>query len=243
MTDILTAQGVIGHNQPSDPFTLFAESIEDLLLEANNYLDGEPIETEEQEQAVASILTRLRREANGADDARKAEKKPFDEQAKAVQAKWTPLLTKADLAVTAAKEALSAFLRKKEDAQRAAAEAAIEEARRQADAAAQAMQNTRPDDLAGLTTARVLQEAAEDARKRAERLDRAKAQAKGGERAVGLRRSYHAEITDPLAFGKWAWTHRNAEYLAFLEGLAEREARGGDKGIPGLVIHTERKAA
>lgn len=240
----MTAQGEVSlsHNAPADPFTLLSESIDDLLLEANNFLDGKAIETEEQEQAVASILTRLRREANAADEARKAEKKPHDEAAAAVQAKWNPLIDKGRQAVSTAKTALTAFLRKKEEAQRAAAEAARMEAERQAAAARQAAEQASPTDLAGQTVARHLADNAAAAAKQAEKLGKAKVQAKGGERAVGLRSSWSAQITDPIAFGKWAWEHRRDDYWAFLEQLAEREARHGPRDIPGLKINEERKA-
>lgn len=229
-------------NMPDDPFTLFAESIDDLLLEAQNFLDGSEIENEEQERAVASILTRLRREANGADEARKAEKLPHDEAAKAVQSKWAPLLSKADLAVRTAKTVLGAYLQKKETAQRAAAEAARQEADRQATAAREAAEKASPSDLAGQTTARVLQENAAAAAKTAGRLEKAKPQAAGGERAVGLRTSYVAEITDPIAFGKWAWEHRKEEYLAFLTSLALRECRHGPRDLPGVGIIETKQA-
>jgi DNA repair and recombination protein RAD52 len=97
-------------NMPTDKATLFAEEIEDLLLEARNYLDGEPIANEDQASAVSSLLNRLRRVANDADDARKDEKRPHDEATKAVQGKWKPILDKADLAATAAKQALAPWL-------------------------------------------------------------------------------------------------------------------------------------
>lgn len=233
----------IGHNRPADPFVLFSESIEDLLVEANNYLDGKEIENEGQEQAVASILTRLRREANAADDQRKAEKKPHDEAAAAVQAKWQPLLKKADMAVQAAKAALSSFLQKKEGAQRAAAQAARQEAEQQAAAAREAAEKASPSDLAGQTTARVLAENAAAAEKLAKRLEKAPVQAKGGERAVGLRTSYQAEIIDPVAFGKWAWANRKEEYVAFLTSLAIRECRHGPRDLPGVRVTQQRTAA
>lgn len=232
----------IGHNQP-DPFTLFAESIDDLLLEAGNYLDGAEIENEDQEAAVASILTRLRREANAADEQRKTEKRPHDEAARAVQTKWAPLLEKADTAVTAAKNALTAFLVKKEAAQRAAANAAAQEARELAEAAAQLRKDASPNSLADQSTLREREKAAAEAARRADRLDKAKPQAKGGERAVGLRTAYRAEIIDATAFARWVWANRRGEMLTFLELVAERESRGGDKAIPGLKVHTERKAA
>lgn len=230
-------------NAPADPFTLFSESISDLLLEAENFLDGGDIETEEQEQAVASILTRLRREAGGADDARKAEKKPHDDAGKAVQSKWQPLLQRAELAVTTAKTVLGRYLQKKDAAQRAAAEAARQEAERQAVAARKAAEQASPADLAGQTTARVLQENAAAAAKTADRLEKAKPQAVGGERAVGLRKSFRAEIEDATAFARWVWAQRRGELLTFLEAVAQREVRGGRTDIPGVKTIEDKKAA
>jgi hypothetical protein len=122
---------------PTDKATLFAEEIEDLLLEARNYLDGEPIANEDQASAVSSLLNRLRRVANDADDARKDEKRPHDEAAKAVQGKWKPILDKADLAATAAKQALAPWLQQVEAKQREEAEAARREADRLAAIAAE----------------------------------------------------------------------------------------------------------
>lgn len=237
-----TELATIGHNRP-DTFTLFSESIGDLLVEAQNFLDGSEIENEGQEQAVASILTRLRREANGADEARKAEKKPHDNAAKAVQSKWQPLLSKADTAVNAAKAVLASYLQKKEAAQRAAAEAARQEAEQKAAAARQAAENAAQTDYAALEQAKALQETAHAAGKVADRLEKAKPQAKGGERAVGLRSSYQAEIIDPVAFGKWAWANRKEEYVAFLTSLAIRECRHGPRDLPGVRVTQQRKAA
>jgi hypothetical protein len=45
------------------------------------------------------------------------EKKPHDERCKAVQAKWKPIIDKADLATSTAKEALAPWLRKVEEQQ------------------------------------------------------------------------------------------------------------------------------
>src|SRR5690349_674097 len=117
-------------NAPADPATLFAEEVEDLLLECRNWLDGEPVETEAQADAISALVNRARRIRKDADEARKAEKKPHDDAAKAVQAKWVPTIDKADLAAETAKKALAPYLQKVEDQQRAEAEAARAEAER-----------------------------------------------------------------------------------------------------------------
>jgi hypothetical protein len=233
------ATAAIGHNQP-DPFTLYSESIEDLLLEANNFLDGKEIENEEQEAAVASILTRLRREADAADDQRKAEKKPHDDAAAKVQEKWKPLLSKADLAVNVAKNALTSFLIKKDEAQRAAAQAATEEARQKALLAAQTQ--AAPDDLAGQTVARIRGEEAAAALKTAQRLTKARPQAKGGERAVGLRSVWTPALTDARAALAHYRARQPDELKAWLLDQAWRDVRAGARAIPGFTITEERKA-
>jgi hypothetical protein len=231
-----------GRNSPPEPFDAFRLEIEDLFAEANNWLDGEPIATQQQADDVSALVNRLRKVLKDADDQRKAEKKPHDDAAKAVQALWTPLLSKAELAASTARNALAVFLRKKEDEQRAGAEALRKEAEQAAEAAAQSRQLANPESLSDQTAVRVREEAAAALAKAADRAAGAKAHAKGGERAVGLRSDWKAEVTDALAFGKWAWEHRRDEYLGFLTGLAQRECRQGPKGIPGIIVHEVRKA-
>jgi hypothetical protein len=182
-------------NAPADPATLFREEIDDLLLEARNYLDGEPIANEQQAEAVSSLLNRLRRVAKDADEARKTEKKPHDDAAKAVQAKWTPIIDKAALASSTAKQALAPWLRQVEEKQRAEAEAARVEAERLARIAAEA-HSTASGNLQANEDAERLLKAAEAARKDAAKADKAKAHAKGGERAVGLRSVWTPTLTD-----------------------------------------------
>jgi hypothetical protein len=228
-------------NAPAEPAALFAEEVDDLMLEARNWLDGEPITNEQQAEAVSSLLNRLRRVAKDADEARKVEKKPHDDAAKSVQAKWTPIISKAELAASTAKQALAPYLRAIEDQQRAEAEAARKEAERLAEIARAAHQQA-SGNLEASEGAERLLKAAAAAEKDAVRAGKAKAHAAGGERAVGLRSYYTAEVVDPVMFGKWAWEHRRDQYVQFLHELAEREARLGIREIPGLKITEERKA-
>jgi hypothetical protein len=227
-------------NAPADPATLFREEIDDLLLEARNYLDGEPIANETQAEAVSSLLNRLRRVSKDADDARKVEKKPHDDAAKAVQAKWTPIIAKADLAASTAKEALAPWLRAVEEKQRAEAEAARAEAERLAQIAAEA--HARADDLQSAEDAERLLKAADAARKDAAKADKAKAHAKGGERAVGLRSVWTPTLTDACAALKH-YRERQPELLKqWLVEQAERDVRAGARSIPGFEV-TEARVA
>lgn len=238
----MNAVATIGHNSPPDPFEGFRLHIEDLFEQAQQFLDGTGIQNQAQADDVSALLNMVRKSSNDADEQRKAEKKPFDDGAKAVQAKWKPLLDKLDLAAFTAKNALAPFLRKQEEEARAKAEELRLEAERQAKAVRDAHAKAAADDLAAQASMREMEKASERAQRDASKAAKVRPQAKGGERAVSLRTSYRAEIIDPLALGKWAWENRRDEYLAFLTDLAERESRQGPKGIPGITVHTERNA-
>lgn len=227
-------------NAPADPAVLFAEEVEDLLLEARNFLDGEPIANEQQAEAVSSLLNRLRRVSKDADEARKIEKKPHDDAAKAVQAKWTPIIGKADLAASTAKQALAPWLRQVEERQRAEAEAARVEAERLARAATEAHQAS-TGDLQAREEAERLLAAAGEAQKAATKADKQKAHAKGGERAVGLRSVWTPTLTDSCAALKHYRERRPEDLKSWLVEQAEQDVRAGARSIPGFEV-TEARA-
>jgi hypothetical protein len=227
----------------AEPLQTHGMNIEDLFAEAKNWLDGEPIATPEQADAVGKLLDMIRQARKAADEQRKVEKKPHDDAGKAVQEAWNPLLVKCDLALSTCKSALTPWLeaveaRQREEADRARQQAA--DSQRAAQAALQAAPST---DLTARADAEMLLEEASRSEKAAAKLDKARPQALGESRAIGLRTFYRAEVTDYTAFARWAWTTRRAEYEAFLNDLAEREGRRGPVTIPGLLVHTERKAA
>lgn len=238
----MNAPATIGHNQPPDPFEAFKLDLESLYDEAGNFLDGQPIENQQQADDISALVNRLRKSIGGADEARKEEKRPHDEAAQAVQDKWIPTINRARLALTTAKNALAAFLSSQEAAQRAAAQALQEEAIRQAEAAALAQSQARPDDLAGQTTARARMLVADEARKAAEKADKARPQAKGGERAVGLRSRWTAILTDPCAALKHYREKQPAELKAWLTEQAQQDVRAGARTIPGFEIKEEKVA-
>ena len=228
-------------NAPADPAILFAEEIDDLLLEAKNHLDGEPIATEGQAEAVSSLLNRLRRVSKDADTARADEKRPHDEAAKAVQGKWKPLLDKAGLAVNVAKEALAPWLVKVEEKQRAEAEAARIEADRLAQVAAGAFAKS-SGNLQARDDAERLVEAAREAEKHAAKADKAKAHARGGERAVGLRSVWTPTLTDPCAALRFYRDREGDALKSWLVEQAEKDVRAGARSIPGFEV-TEARVA
>jgi hypothetical protein len=239
------AEAVIGHNQPPEPtpYEAIKLHIEDLMETAQGFLDGEPITTQAMADEVGKLLAAARDAEKAAEAQRVIEKRPHDEAAKAVQALWTPLTAKCGLVASTAKRALAPFL----EAEQAKRDAEAVEARKLAEALAAeaqaALQAAAATDLAAREQAEDLLKEAGKADRAANRAGKGRASAAGGARAVSLRTSYVAEVTDYTAFARWAWTHRRAEYEAFLVDLAEREGRNGPVSIPGIIVHTKREAA
>lgn len=231
------------NNPPSSPFEERAAAITDLYDEARNWLDEKGVQSQADADGVSKLLDMLRREAKAADEARKEEKRPHDEAAKAVQAKWKPVLDKAELAQRVCKDALTPFLRRQDEERRKAEE----EARRQAEAAEiaaqQAFERSGVSDLEAREEAEKLAAAAKAAEAEARKAGKQKAHAKGGSRAVGLRTSYRAEITDLRAFAGFVWSNHQQELTEFLGGIASRLVRNGFRDIPGVTVHEVKEAA
>lgn len=228
-------------NRPAEPAVMFAEEIADLMLEAKNYLDGEPIANAHQAEAVSAILNRARRISNDADDIRKAEKRPHDDAGKVVQSKWRPILEAADLAASTAKQALAPWLVKLDDEQRAIAEAARIEAERMAAIALEA-RHSASGNLTAVEDAERLTKAAVAAGKDAARADKAKPLATGGERAVGLVDKFTPELVDPVEALKHYRATVPNELKIWLLDQAMQDVRAGARLIPGFLVHHTREA-
>lgn len=223
------------------PDIAFSMAVDDLYAEAANFVDGAPVETQGQADALASIITSAKQIRKDADAARKDEKQPHDDAAKAVQEKWKPVLTKVEDVIAAVQKPLTAWLQ----AQEAERERAAQEARADADRlAAEAVAAARTSgSLTDLTATRELQEAAVKAHKDANRAEKAKSHVQGGGRAIGLRAYWTAEMTDSAAALKWARETHPDDLKEFLRELAGKAVNAGAREIPGFTISNERKVA
>lgn len=225
----------------STPDMAFSMAVDDLYAEAANFVDGEPVETQSQADALAAIITGAKQIRKDADAARKVEKQPHDDAAKAVQAKWVPVLTKADDVIAAVQKPLTAWLQAQEvEQQRIAAEARAEADRLAAEAVAAAQTS---GSLERLTATRELQDAAVKAGKRANYVEKAKSHVQGGGRAIGLRTYWDATLTDSAAALKWARDQHPEQLREFLRELAGKAVNAGAREIPGFTITNERKVA
>lgn len=235
----------IGGNNPPDPtaYEAVKTHIDDLYVEAKNFLDGEPIDSQGQADAVSRLLDDLRKAEKAADAARKVEAKPFDEGKAEVQTRYKPLLEKATTGADVCKRALAPWLEKLEAEKRAAAEAARREAEEKARAAAEAIRKAQESaDLEAREQAELLAKEAKQAERAATQAENDKAGAHGGSRAVTLRTYYTPVLTDGVSALMHFFSTRREECDRFLIGLAEAEVRAGKRQIPGFEIKEERRA-
>lgn len=236
-----------GHNNPPSPFEEIKQTIDDLYLEAKNFADGEPITTKGQAEAVSALIDGLRKAATKADDARKTENKPFDEGKAVVQEKYNRLIGKtkavtgkAPLAIELCEEALKPWLLKLEAAQAERERIAAEQAAQAALEAQEALAK-RTDSLedAEKAEAAILHAKAAGASHKA--ATKTRANVKGGERAVGLTKTYTPVMTDGVEAARHYWKTDRTTVEAFFLGLAEKDVRAGKRAIPGFEINEGRK--
>lgn len=240
----MTAITMLGHNNPPEPtpFEAAAERIDTLFMEAKHWLDGNEAGSQAEADAIGKLMDMVRAAKKDADAKRAEEKRPHDEAAKAVQEKYRPLLTRADLMVEGCKAAITPWLMKIEAEKRAREDAARKEAEAKALAAQEAVRAAQAADLEAREKAEALLRDAKKAEAAATKATNDKAHAKGGARAVTLRTSYDAEVTDMQAFARWAWGHRQADLAEFLDGLAKRVVAAGVRDIPGVTVHEIKTA-
>jgi hypothetical protein len=216
----------------------FEMALEDVHLEAGNFLDGEPIATQEQADAIGSIIAKAKAIKRDADAARKQDKEPHLEAGRAVDANYKPVETKADAVIRAAQAPLTDWLRKLEDEQQEAALKAREEAARLAQEAI-AAQRTSSGNLAAIEVADALQRDADAAAKIAAKASKQSAHVAGDGRAIGLRTYRVVTVTDYRTLLNWLAANDKPALRDFMDEYA-RKATGG---LPGVSIEQERRVA
>lgn len=220
-----------GHNNPP-PDAAFGLHIDDLFTLLSDTLAGGEVSNDEQEAAIDAILDDFRKASADADKKRKEEAKPFDDGKKAVQARWKPIIDKADRGVQACKEALTPYRTAKQRAKDEAASKAREEAEAREAAARAAIEQS--DDLETRYAAEQQFEAAKKLTAVANKIDRS---------ATGLRTYWEAEITDRGAALRHYLTRSPERFEALIQQLADEDARGARAPVPGIVFHERKKAA
>ena len=233
-----------GHNNPPEPspFEAASASVDELLVEAKNWLDGSSVATQEEADAIGRITAMARAATKKLDTLRVEEKRPHDDAARAVQERFKPILARCDLIIDACKKSLTPFLAKLEAEKREAeriARAKADEARKAAEDAIRASQAT---DIEAREQAEAMLANAKRLEASATRAENDKAKASTGGRAMSLRTTYRAELTDDRLAARHYWSSRRDEFAELLAKFARDDVAAGAREIPGFVIHEEKVA-
>lgn len=245
----MNAVATIGHNNPPEPtpFELSRQAIQDLYNEAKIWLDGEPVTTQQQADALNTLKDRIKKAAKAAEENRKADIKPYQDEVDAIQSAYNELIGK-NKSVTGiairAEEAVNAALRpylvELDRKQQEAARLAREEADRKREEALAAIRQRDDANLAEREQAELLVKQAKEAAEAARKAEGAKAHARGEGRATGLRTVYRAVMTDAKEAAAWVWVNRRDELMIFVQEQADKAVRAGSRKIQGFDIIEEK---
>lgn len=233
-----------GNNPPMSPFEEAEKKVEDIYGEAKLWLDGAKVDSAELADGIANLLKLIRDARKLADDNRETENEPFNKGKAEVQARYKPLLEKADRAAQACKLALQPWLDAEDRRLKEEARKAREEAERKEREAREAYQKAQQDaaNLAERERAEVMLKDAKRAGTAANKAERKTAVAGNVGRAIALRTVYTPIITNATDFGRYVWKEQWAEMDLFLQDLAHRLVAAGHRDLPGVTVAEEKVA-
>lgn len=208
--------------------------------------DLKEITTKEQSERLTDFVTGARGLWKKVEEQRKADKKVHDERGKAVQAAYVSLGEKLKRSAEIVTNMQAAWLKKEEErlakeraAERAEAEAKLEEARRRAAAA-----EARNDVSGEVDAAEELKKAEKEAKAAAKPVKAKASSATGGGRAMSLRTVYSCEIVNiNHAFVAFRENPEVAELLIRLANAEVRSQKGEKTAPTGFKLVEERKSA
>lgn len=232
------ATPAIGHNQ--SPFDLVKQEIEDLFEEAKNWADGEPIASQEIHDQIEKLRDGIHEAGKRADALRVEEKKPLDEQVKAIQDRYNVYIQPKRGKVDLAKSTLDALLTPWRS--RVAAEKAAEAAR--VAAIAEAARVAATEAIRASSGNLAAREEAEELLADAKKLEKtATSTWKAATTGTGLRTVWTATLQDADAALDWAYGRDPARFTALVQQMADEAVRGGLRSVPGFSVADEKRAA
>jgi chromosome segregation ATPase len=221
------------HNNPPDPLDEALAPYGDFIAEAEGWLDGEPVQTEDQMKAVDAILKQIKAAEKAVKDAEESEAKPIYDAWKAAKARFAPTLDDLGRIKKGLVSIVDVFKRKlaaeKAEAERKA-RAEAEAKRREAEKAA------RKADAADIEAQREAAEAMEAAKQA-----QAEAAAASKDTVKGLRTVTKYEVTDHRALLHWIAKNDRDAITAFVDEYARRNHRD-IVGAEGLNVWQEKVA-
>lgn len=223
----------IGDNNPPDPIDEAVAPFGDAIAEAENWLDGKPVENEAQMIAVDAILADIRSAGTAIAKAQKDSTAPLHDIWKAEIARWKPTVDDIERLKKGLAALVDPFKRKLAAEKEAIKRAAYEEANRKERAASEAAATA---DASNIETQREI--AAMQADTQAAKQAAADA---NKDTVKGLRTVTHFEVTNYSDLLRWM----NANARDVLDAAALEYVRRNHKdgmARPGVRVWTEKEA-
>lgn len=221
-----------GHNMPPDPIDEALAPYGDTIAEAENWLDGTPVENEDQMKAVDALIADMRKLGSELAKAKKSATAPLHDAWKAEIARWKP----AEDDVERIKRGLAALVdpfKRKLAAEKAEAERkAREEAEAKARAAREAVLAAEASDIEAQRAADAAKAEAEEAAKAAKRA--------GKDQVKGMRTVTRYAIEDHRAALHWIAKNDRDAVTAFVDEYVRRNHRAAN--IDGVRVWQEKEA-
>ena len=229
----MNAPAKIGHNAPPDPIDDALAPYGDAISEAENWLDGSPVENEAQMKEVDALLKQVKAAKKAVGDAEESAAKPIYDKWKAEKAKFAPTLTDLDRIAKGLIAINDGFKRKLAAEKAEAARLAQEEMWRKARDAEEASRKANAGDI----------EAQREAAARQEAFDAAEAEARAAAKDTvkGMRTVTRYEITDHRALLNWIAKNARDDVTAFIEEWARKNHKAYSDA-DGLRVWKEREA-
>ena len=231
--DGINPRAVIGGNNPPDPIETITAPFDNDRAEAENWLDGTPVENEAQMKAVDALRATMRQWRLGLERGQKDATAPLHEVYKAELERWKPTIADAKRIEDGLVSVVDVFKRKLA----AEKEAARKEAERKAWEATRAAQEAaRLADASNIEATRAAAQAQADA-------DAAQkaAMAASKDTVKGLRTVTRYEITDHRALLNYIAKNARDDMTAFIEAWASKNHKQFTQA-DGLKVWTEKEA-
>lgn len=221
------------HNNPPDPIDEALAPFGDTISEAENWLDGKPVETEGQMQAVDVLIKGVKAAKKAVEGAEESAAKPIYDAWKAEKAKFAPTLTDLDRIVKGLVAAVDSFKRKLAAEKEARERKAREEAQAAMRAAQEAARAANASDIEAQREASRLQMEAEIAQAEAAKASK--------DTVKGMRTVTRYEVTDHRALLHWIAKNDREAVTAFIDEWARRNHKER-QGADGLRVWQEKQA-
>lgn len=228
----MTNPAPIGHNSPPDPIDEALAPYGDAISEAENWLDGTPVENEDQMKAVDAVIKDIRAAKSDLAKAKKSATAPLHDAWKAEIARWKPTEDDIERRLKGLAAVVDPFKRKLAAEKEAAKRAAYEEARRKEREAEEAARNADVSDYEAATEAARLQAEAVDAKKAASAANK--------DTVKGLRTVTRYAIEDHRAALHWIAANDRDAVTAFIEEYVRRNHKAAEIG--GVKVWQEKAA-